>query len=97
MLSLLPDVVRCAYMEIQVTNLKAAREFYVDILGLVVTAEDDKTLYLRSMEEFIHHNLVLREGRSPPLRRLLSACARRKTSIAPKRISRRLAVAPSVG
>ncbi len=33
-----PDVVRCAYMEIQVTNLKAAREFYVDILGLVVTA-----------------------------------------------------------
>ena len=32
-----PDVVRCAYMEIQVTNLKAAREFYVDILGLVVT------------------------------------------------------------
>nr|WP_230685634.1 VOC family protein [Pluralibacter gergoviae] len=49
-------------MEIQVTSLKAAREFYVDILGLVVTAEDDKTLYLRSMEEFIHHNLILREG-----------------------------------
>ncbi len=57
-----PDIVRCAYMEIQVTDLKAAREFYVDILGLVVTAEDEHSLYLRSLEEFIHHNVVLRQG-----------------------------------
>lgn len=49
-------------MEIVVTDLKKSREFYVDVLGLVVTEEDDKEIYLRSLEEFIHHNIVLREG-----------------------------------
>src|SRR5690625_31507 len=57
-----PDVLRCAYMELQVTDLEASRKFYVDDLGLVVTAEDDNAIYLRTFEEFIHHYLVLREG-----------------------------------
>ncbi|HLS02115.1 MAG TPA: VOC family protein, partial [Beutenbergiaceae bacterium] len=57
-----PDVLRCAYIELQVTDLEASRKFYVDVLGLVVTAEDDNAIYLRTFEEFIHHNLVLREG-----------------------------------
>jgi 3,4-dihydroxyphenylacetate 2,3-dioxygenase len=37
----------------------------VDILGLVVTQEDDTAIYLRTFEEFIHHNLVLRQGPEP--------------------------------
>nr|WP_245990548.1 3,4-dihydroxyphenylacetate 2,3-dioxygenase [Corynebacterium pseudopelargi] len=57
-----PDILRCAYMEIVVTDLKASRDFYVDVLGLVVTEEDDNAIYLRTYEEFIHHNLVLRQG-----------------------------------
>jgi len=57
-----PDIIRCAYMELVVTDLKKSREFYVDILGLHVTEEDDNVIYLRSTEEFIHHNLVLRKG-----------------------------------
>ena len=57
-----PDIVRCAYMEIVVTDLAKSREFYVDVLGLHVTEEDENTIYLRSLEEFIHHNLVLRQG-----------------------------------
>jgi catechol 2,3-dioxygenase len=57
-----PDIVRCAYAELVVTDLAASRAFYVDILGLVVTEEREHELYLRSFEEFIHHNLVLREG-----------------------------------
>ncbi|GAA1521165.1 3,4-dihydroxyphenylacetate 2,3-dioxygenase [Brevibacterium permense] len=57
-----PDILRCAYMELVVTDLAASREFYVDVLGLYVTEEDENTLYLRSTEEFIHHNLVLRKG-----------------------------------
>ncbi|HLV03372.1 3,4-dihydroxyphenylacetate 2,3-dioxygenase [uncultured Georgenia sp.] len=60
-----PDIVRCAYMELVVTDLAASREFYVDILGLVVTHEDEDAIYLRSLEEFIHHNLVLRKGPEP--------------------------------
>ena len=59
-----PDILRCAYMEIVVTDLAKSREFYVDVLGLVVTEEDDNGIYLRSMEEFIHHNIVLKQGRS---------------------------------
>ncbi len=57
-----PDVLRCAYMELVVTDLQASRWFYVDVLGLYVTAEDDGAIYLRSTEEFIHHNLILRKG-----------------------------------
>ena len=57
-----PNILRCAYMELVVTDLAASREFYVDVLGLYVTEEDENTLYLRSTEEFIHHNLVLRKG-----------------------------------
>ena len=60
-----PDILRCAYLELVVTDLAASREFYVDILGLVVTHEDDDAVYLRSFEEFIHHNLVLRSGPEP--------------------------------
>ncbi|MBN9174442.1 MAG: 3,4-dihydroxyphenylacetate 2,3-dioxygenase, partial [Microbacterium sp.] len=57
-----PDILRCAYMDLVVTDLAASRVFYVDILGLYVTEEDDEAIYLRSTEEFIHHNLVLRQG-----------------------------------
>ena len=57
-----PDILRCAYMELVVTDLAVSREFYVDVLGLYVTTEDDEAIYLRSTEEFIHHNLVLRKG-----------------------------------
>ena len=57
-----PDILRCAYMELIVTDLARSRDFYVDLLGLVVTKEDDEAIYLRSMEEFIHHNLIIRKG-----------------------------------
>ena len=49
-------------MELVVTDLARSREFYVDLLGLVVTEETEDALYLRTYEEFIHHNLVLRKG-----------------------------------
>lgn len=57
-----PDILRAGYIELVVTDLKRSREFYVDLLGLVVTHEDDETIYLRTYEEFIHHNIVLRQG-----------------------------------
>ena len=39
-----PDVLRCASMELVVTDLAASRRFYVDVLDLVVTEEDEKAL-----------------------------------------------------
>lgn len=65
-----PDIIRAAYAELVVTDLDAARWFYVDILGLVVTAEEPGALYLRAFEEYLHHSLVLRAGEVPALARL---------------------------
>ena len=62
-----PDILRCAYAELVVTDLAASRSFYVDALGLTVTREDEHAIYLRTLEEFIHHNLVLRKGPSAAL------------------------------
>jgi 3,4-dihydroxyphenylacetate 2,3-dioxygenase len=56
------DILRCAYAELVVTDLAASRAFYVDVLGLTVTSETADAVYLRPLEEFIHHNLVLRQG-----------------------------------
>lgn len=57
-----PDIVRVASAELVVSDLEASRRFYVDVLNLVVTEEDENALYLRTLEEFIHHNLILRKG-----------------------------------
>jgi 3,4-dihydroxyphenylacetate 2,3-dioxygenase len=65
-----PDILRCGYAELIVTDLAAARWFYVDVLGLVVTAEDEDALYLRAFEEYLHHSLVIRRGEVPALGKL---------------------------
>jgi 3,4-dihydroxyphenylacetate 2,3-dioxygenase len=57
-----PDVVRSAYAELIVTDLARAKWFWVDVLGMVVQAEDAEALYLRGYDELTHHNLVLRAG-----------------------------------
>jgi catechol 2,3-dioxygenase len=62
-----PDIIRAASAELTVTDLDAARWFYVDVLGLVVTAEESGALYLRAYEEYLHHSLVLRQSGTPAL------------------------------
>lgn len=57
-----PDVIRAASAELIVTDLQAARSFYVDVLRLVVTEEDEDAIYLRAFEDYLHHSLVLRRG-----------------------------------
>jgi len=59
------DIVRFAHVELVVTDLAASREFYVDMLGLVPTAETADAIYLRGYEERLHHSLVLRSGPEP--------------------------------
>jgi catechol 2,3-dioxygenase len=56
------DILRCAHVELLVTDLRAAEHFYVDLLGLIVTERTDDALYLRGWEERLHHSLVLREA-----------------------------------
>lgn len=55
------NIVRLSHVEFGVTDLAASRKFYVDILGLQVTDEDDGVIFLRAMEERGHHCIVLRQ------------------------------------
>jgi catechol 2,3-dioxygenase len=54
------DITRCSHVRLTVKDLAAARDFYVEVAGLVVSAEDRDTVYLRGIEEVCHHSLVLR-------------------------------------
>ncbi|MBV9445285.1 MAG: 3,4-dihydroxyphenylacetate 2,3-dioxygenase [Streptosporangiaceae bacterium] len=65
-----PDIVRAAYAELIVTDLDRARWFWVDVLGFVITSAEPDALYLRGYDELTHHNLILRAGSDPALRRL---------------------------
>src|SRR5579872_3735166 len=58
-------VLRAGHVEYLVTDLEAARHFYVTLLGFVETATDDDALYLRCLEERQHHSLVLRRAPAP--------------------------------
>ena len=59
------NVLRAGHIEFRPTDLGAARHFYVDLLGFVETASDDRALYLRGLEEREHHSLILRRASSP--------------------------------
>lgn len=58
------DIRRAAHAEYVVTDLHRAHDFYVDVLGFVVSLETPDSIYLRGYEERLHHSLVLRRGDS---------------------------------
>ena len=47
-------------------DLAKSREFYTEVLGLLVSDEDRDTLYLRGLEERAHHSLVIKRSDAPP-------------------------------
>jgi catechol 2,3-dioxygenase len=53
-------VTRASHLTYNVRDLSRSREFYTQVLGLVVSDEDRDTLYLRGVEERSHHSLVLK-------------------------------------
>ena len=57
-----PDILRSAALELVVEDLQASRTFYHDVLGLLITFEDENEIHLRAFEEYLHHSLVLRKG-----------------------------------
>lgn len=56
------NITRLSHTVFNVTNLAASRAFYVDTLGLQVSAEDEGQIFLRAMEERGHHSLVLQQS-----------------------------------
>ncbi|MEP0940340.1 MAG: 3,4-dihydroxyphenylacetate 2,3-dioxygenase [Rhizobiaceae bacterium] len=53
------NILRISHIELNVTDLAASRKFYHEVLGLAVTDESDRRVYLRAMEERSHHCVVL--------------------------------------
>lgn len=59
------NVVRVSHVEFGVRDLKRARAFYVDILGLLPADPSPDRLYLRGVEERNHHSIILRRAAQP--------------------------------
>ena len=59
------DIVKAGHIELLVTDLGAARKFYVDTLGFVVTEKERSRIYLRGLEDRQHHSLVLTKSDFP--------------------------------
>jgi catechol 2,3-dioxygenase len=55
-------ITRASHVVLTVGDLAASRQFYSEVIGLVLTAEADGTLYFRGVEEACHHSLVLRQS-----------------------------------
>jgi catechol 2,3-dioxygenase len=56
-------ITRASHVVLTVRDLTASRRFYAEVIGLVLTAEENGVLYFRGVEEACHHSLVLREGK----------------------------------
>jgi len=56
------NITRTSHLRLTVADLAESRDFYVDVLGLVVSEEDQSTCYLRGLAEACHHSLVLEQG-----------------------------------
>jgi catechol 2,3-dioxygenase len=53
------NITRTSHVVLTVADLKKSRDFYVNVVGLVVSDEDESTCYLRALSEACHHSLVL--------------------------------------
>jgi catechol 2,3-dioxygenase len=56
------DITRASHVVLTVKDLAVSRTFYENVIGLIVTLEEDDALYLRGIEEACHHSLVLRKS-----------------------------------
>ncbi|MBD8605391.1 3,4-dihydroxyphenylacetate 2,3-dioxygenase [Aeromicrobium sp. CFBP 8757] len=61
------NITRASHVSLTVTDLGASRDFYRDVIGLVVTEETADTVYFRGLEESVHHSLTLYKTDGAPL------------------------------
>ncbi len=61
------SITRLGHAEIRVTDLEAARRFYVGLLGFIETESEPGRIYLRGYEERYHHSITLKEAPEPGL------------------------------
>ncbi len=56
------NITRASHVVLYVRDLQASKRFYTELVGLVVSDEDESAIYLRGLEERGHHSLVLRKS-----------------------------------
>jgi catechol 2,3-dioxygenase len=60
------NITRASHMAFTARDLAASRDFYVEVVGLVVSDEDADTIWLRGLEERCHHSLTLKRTKGRP-------------------------------
>jgi catechol 2,3-dioxygenase len=60
------NITRASHVVVTVRDLAVSRNFYTEVIGLVVTHESDDEIYLRGVEETCHHSLVLHKSSGIP-------------------------------
>ncbi len=63
-------IAHVAHAELRVTDLERSRAFFTDVLGLFVSDEDDRQVYLRAWQDWDHHTLLLTQARTNGLEHL---------------------------
>src|ERR1700737_4080027 len=58
------NITRASHVVLTVKDLAASRRFYEEVIGLILTLEENDALYFRGVEEACPHSLVLRKSRS---------------------------------
>ena len=56
------NITRASHVRYYVKDLSRSVEFYTEILGFVVSANEDGIAYLRGIEESCHHSVVLMQN-----------------------------------
>jgi catechol 2,3-dioxygenase len=61
------NTTRASHVVLTTRDLPLARDFYTEVIGLVVTDETPFEIHLRGLEESGHHSLVLRKTEEAPV------------------------------
>src|ERR1700682_4588701 len=60
------NITRASHLVFTARDLAASRDFYVEVLGLIVSDENADTIWLRGVEERGHHSLTLKRTTGQP-------------------------------
>jgi catechol 2,3-dioxygenase len=60
------NITRASHLVLTVRDLAKSRDFYTQVFGLIVSDEDAGTLWLRGVEERVHHSLTLKKTAGAP-------------------------------
>lgn len=59
------NITRASHITLSCRDLAASRDFYTEVIGLVVSDESADTIWLRGIEERAHHSLTLHRSDGP--------------------------------